>query len=560
MRTIIKSFKYSVFLFLFTCMVSCDENKFLEEVPIDFYSPENSYTTISNYERALTDIYSRVRDHHFSTNWLSYAHFLGTDISFYSRGTSTYFGDYNVWMVPTQDLITFHWNAWYKVIANANTIISRIDDSELTDEQKKMVAAEAKFFRAFAYRYLVYLYGGVPLILEEISEPRADLVRASKNDVLNQIILDLPDASKNLPAISEVADGKVSNLVASHYLAETYITLQKYDEAVTAASVVINDPNVALMTQRFGRRVSETGENVFWDLFQRENQNRGSGNKESLWVIQMDPDVVGGYLSSTEREGNIFERYVVPAAPGISLGPDKKPGMLSSAISDYNIGGRGASIIQPTDYWTNTIWISDFNNDMRNAPHNIIRDLFYNNPASAYYGKSMLLYPSPTWLSQKWRWYPWPSKITTIGDHPDGIYEDKDKLTLKTTAGSTYHDNYMLRLAETYLLRAEAYLAKNDKANAAKDINVVRNRATANPVNASDVTLDYILDERARELTFEEQRRITLSRTGTLVARVRKYNPLNADEIQDFHNLWPIPYADIEANTDAVLEQNPGYN
>jgi hypothetical protein len=117
----------------------------------------------------------------------------------------------------------------------------------------------------------------------------------------------------------------------------------------------------------------------------------------------------------------------------------------------------------------------------------------------------------------------------------------------------------MLRLAETYLLRAEAYFMKGELANAAADINVVRSRSNAEDVQAGEVTLDYILDERARELVYEEHRRITLQRTGTLLDRVRKYNDLNADDIQDKHALWPIPFSEIEANTDVVLEQNPGY-
>ena len=79
------------------------------------------------------------------------------------------------------------------------------------------------------------------------------------------------------------------------------------------------------------------------------------------------------------------------------------------------------------------------------------------------------------------------------------------------------------------------------------------------PVTPAEVTLDYILDERARELIFEEDRRVTLQRTGKLVERVRKYNNLNKGNIQDFHALFPIPFAEIEANKDAVLAQNPGY-
>jgi starch-binding outer membrane protein, SusD/RagB family len=148
------------------------------------------------------------------------------------------------------------------------------------------------------------------------------------------------------------------------------------------------------------------------------------------------------------------------------------------------------------------------------------------------------------------------------------LYANKAIFSLKSTAGATYSDQYMFRLAETYLLRAEAYLLSGDVTKAADDINLIRARASANPVSASDVTLDYILDERMRELGVEEKRRITLMRTGTLYQRVVKCNPYyanaatNGDGIGmlEKYNLWPIPQSAIEANKDAVLIQNPGYN
>src|SRR5690606_4830789 len=155
----------------------------------------------------------------------------------------------------------------------------------------------------------------------------------------------------------------------------------------------------------------------------------------------------------------------------------------------------------------------------------------------------LVKYPSPTWINQDWRWYPYPSKVTTPGDHPDELYEDRENDILSSASGGTHRDVYLFRLPETYLLRAEAYLLNNDKTNAAIDVTVVRARAEAKPVLVSDVTLDYILDERARELTYEEQRRITLSRMGTYVERVRKYNDLNADDIRDYNALWPIPFS-----------------
>jgi hypothetical protein len=99
-------------------------------------------------------------------------------------------------------------------------------------------------------------------------------------------------------------------------------------------------------------------------------------------------------------------------------------------------------------------------------------------------------------------------------------------------------------------------------APAAADINLIRARANATPVDAADVDLDYILDERARELYGEENRFITLRRMGKLVERVRALNnnPKNPGlNIQDYHVLFPIPQSQIDLNIDAEFPQNPGY-
>ena len=72
------------------------------------------------------------------------------------------------------------------------------------------------------------------------------------------------------------------------------------------------------------------------------------------------------------------------------------------------------------------------------------------------------------------------------------------------------------------------------------------------------MNLDYILDERSRELAAEEIRNITLFRMGKFVERARKYNPAG-QFVADHQNLWPIPFGEIEKNTGAVLTQNPGY-
>ena len=132
----------------------------------------------------------------------------------------------------------------------------------------------------------------------------------------------------------------------------------------------------------------------------------------------------------------------------------------------------------------------------------------------------------------------------------------------KNDNGRNWKDWYMMRLAETYLLRAEANMLKGDLAAAAADINTIRTRANATPVDAGDVNMDLILDERARELYGEEFRVSTLMRTGKMVEYLNKYNGyLHANGLTapSFVSKLPIPRREIEANTGAQLTQNTGY-
>ena len=128
-------------------------------------------------------------------------------------------------------------------------------------------------------------------------------------------------------------------------------------------------------------------------------------------------------------------------------------------------------------------------------------------------------------------------------------------------------DMYLIRSAETYLLRAEAYLLNGDAQEAADDINTLRQRANcAQEFAANEVTIYTILDERVRELSYEEQRWPTLLRIGGEVMKNQLYN--NAKYIADQPvftgtidwELLPIPKdAVISVNTEAEIPQNPGW-
>jgi starch-binding outer membrane protein, SusD/RagB family len=536
---------------------ACNEAEFLEEVPLDFYSPSNSFVTFENFDAAVVDLYAQLRYYRYAeTN--SMAHQYGTDVMFDARESTSNnrFGDYNVTLNPTSGMPLWHWSRLYKIVTSANTIVDRLPDGEVEAQQANLIEAQARYFRAYAYRCLVHLYGDVPLLLNEVRSPETSFTRSSREEVLAQVVEDAAYAAAQLPGITEVTDGRLSNLVAQHLLAEAYVAQENWGQAIAAASVVIDDPNTALMSGRFGSRAGEAGD-VYYDLFRQGNQNRSSGNTEALWVAQMETDVPGGLLNTTGFGPNAWERNHAPAVFTLQ-DPDGKVAVLGSR-SDLNCGGRGVSFMQPTEFFEQGLWQSDFENDLRNSPINYVRDFIYDDPASAWFDSSAVKYPGPNLQAQGWRWYPWLSKVTTPGRHPESLYTNAELGLLNTSAGSTFTDQYYLRLAETYLLRAEAYLGNGDASQAAADLNVIRSRANASPVAPGEVTIDYLLDERARELSLEEDRRITLHRTGKLVERVRRYNAHNGDEIQDFHALWPIPAAEIEANITGNLEQNPGY-
>ncbi|PTQ94179.1 SusD-like starch-binding protein associating with outer membrane [Mucilaginibacter yixingensis] len=139
--------------------------------------------------------------------------------------------------------------------------------------------------------------------------------------------------------------------------------------------------------------------------------------------------------------------------------------------------------------------------------------------------------------------YAYQSKCTTPGGHPSNLIMNASTGLLKSTAGATYLDQYMFRLAETYLICAEAYMDLNNLNSVAADINTVRARSNASAVVASAINMDYILDERMRELGVEEKRALTLMRLGLLYDRVKRFNTYYNDINQKF-NLWRIPVSE----------------
>ena len=552
-------------------LISCDEGKFLEEKALDFYSTENAMSSTSDYESSLNYLYNSVRGMVCNSNIDTRAAFnYATDFAF--NATDYYvpqkLNDYENVMVPTFSVPSQVWQRCYLIISNANTILTQLENTTaVPDVDKKIIRGEALFFRAFAYRMLGHLFGGVPLVLDQITSPKRDFQRATREQTYLQVKNDLEEAITLLPDIENVKDGKVNKQVACHLLSEIDISLKDYDGAIDAATQVINHPGMGLMTDRFGSRATEDGD-VYWDLFRLNNQNRSSGNTESLLVLQFDYNNKGSELVYTEPYTIIPPYQSIQITAKDADGNEVKTKAFAG-VTDKKCG-RGIGWMQPTSFFFNDLWKDGGENDIRNSQYNIIRDLQIDNPASPAFGKWLVKDGYSKQVDSIRYWYPLITKNSRIGNYPEDFYSTDangnpimtkfgEHVMLNSTTGA-FKDVYLFREAETYLLRAEAYLGKGDKENAAKDINIVRNRAHATPVQAEKVDIDYILDARMRELYDEELRAVTLCRLGKFVDRNRKYNPKTGTSIQDYHNLWPIPYSEIERNVGAKLEQNPGYS
>ncbi|MEE9364998.1 MAG: RagB/SusD family nutrient uptake outer membrane protein [Cellulophaga sp.] len=511
--------------------IACNDD-FLEEAPKSFLAPENSLVNTRGFDTALTGLYVIVRD---EWGWygggLMYAPmFAGTDVAVIgnAHGHISPFEKYDSSLSPTTRIVKGYWNWAYKVIGNANSIIEAVENESVnwdSDSDKSRVSAEAKFLRAYAYRKLVTLYGDVPLVREVAKPFRLDYTRQPVTEVLEFIVQDLEYASQNLPETTE-REGKLVKAAAQHFLAEMYLHVGDNVKAESTAKLVTGSSSFSLMTNRYGSHINEPGD-VFSDMFKENNQNKSSGNTENIWVVQQQYNVVGG---GNERYTDWSRRAWVPYYSNLS-------GMQ---LAD-SLGGRGLGRIRPL-----ASWISSYDaQDIRASKYNIRMQYKYNDPSHSSYD---LDFP-----------------ITTETRNNGRLYESTTKFNFGVTADSpsflnNLKDRIKIRLAGTYLLLAEAQLKQGKFTEAAASINVVRNRANATPVVPSEVDLDYLLDERARELFGEFPRRITLMRTGKLLDRVRAMNSASQNVIQDYHALWPIPQSVIDANSGAVLEQNTGYN
>ena len=544
-----KNFKYKIYILAsFLLFISCDDTEFLVEEPQTFYTSDNAFSSATQVDQVLITLYSDLRNFRVNNELIKGR---GTDIMNVPEFRGIGFADYS--QINSEDgsfnnIFNFH----YKLIATANTALfaANLENIEWSSESEKDYAiAQAKFFRAYAHGILAELFGGIPIVTELINEPRYDYVRASRAESYQFAIDELEAILPDLPELT-TQSGRLVKGVAQHYLSEFYLALgtetgddANFQKSVDYASLVIDGGTYSLMTSRFGSRADVAGKNVWWDLFQMDNINYSDGNTESIWTFQIDFDA---FLAGDNESFLNYPRNFMPVYRAI-------PGVIGTA---EDVGGRGVAFDAPTPYTSDLIWEGSLEvGDERNTEYNIRRIIYYNDPAEpANFGNPVPQNVLDEANAGKGWIYPIFNKLTT--DLFVGLDQGQDRSNL-------FRDEYAIRLPETILIRAEAYFRMSDNQKAADDINMIRDRVNATLIAAGDVDLDFILDERARELFIEESRWNTLLRMGGTVAvdRIRTYakNDITRTTLTTDFNLWPIPQSVIDRNKDVKLEQNPGW-
>ena len=581
-------------LALSSILFSCNDNAFLGENPETFYTIENIFTTSSQVEQVVTSCYAHVRliycpHENWDLDW--YAYRLGNGTDMYDVATirlGNRFNDYSILNSQTKGFFCTY-SAFYQLINIANTAIAAADLENIvwaSESEKARIVAVARFFRAFAYRNLGELFGGVPIVTDLTTEPRYDYTRSTRLETYQFAIDELEACLNDLPETTAEA-GKLVRAAAQHNLCQLYIdkgvvlsedggdVTSAYNKAVEYADAVINSGLYSLMTERFGTRSTEDPQfyyassdaeqteahlyeragykiegNVFWDLFQVGNQDYQLGNKEAIWVAQIDYEV----YKKEGAQGTIYSGYYCPVF--------RDQGGEYATGSMEDVGGLGTCAVQPTFYTRDLIYEDKWNTDLRNSDAVFRRTILGNVPGTDYYGKRLpwsLLYREDASGKKNdvatTQLYPVSCKVGP--DKYVGIEDGENRSHL-------FRDDYLIRLPETILLRAEAKFRLGNKQSAADDINLLRDRAKCEyRVTAADIDLDLILDERARELVYEESRWNTLLRMGGTVAidRIKKYSYWDYPRttLNKTFNLWPIPQTVIDTNKDVKLEQNPGW-
>jgi starch-binding outer membrane protein, SusD/RagB family len=475
-------------------------------------------------------------------------------------GSWKFMNTYEAQFDPRTGQLQELWDEFYRGINTCNAVLERgpkVTGLTATDAATlKIRLAEAKFLRAHMYFILVQTFGGIDLRITETIEPTKVAKRATEAEVYAQIVKDLTEAVPDLENRARSAQyGRATRAVAEHLLAMVYLTkgtssakaADDFAKAEAAASNVIKNYGITLLPDfaQVHAEGNEANAEVIWGIqYTYDPLTNGGGNNAHVFFL-MEYDTQAGMQRDTQN-GRPFKRYVATNYTFNTIFA------IPNRVNDsrYSKTFLGAYITNRPGTFNTTFDRSKPSITLAAGDTAFAIPGFEMPLAERARRKYQVLTPSMYTLAL----------FPSLRKHIDGRRADR-------TVFEGGRDYIAFRLAETYLMLAEAQIRQGKAADAAANINVVRRRAAwpgrqkEMEITAAQATMDFIMEERERELIGEQRRWFDLKRWGNLVERVKAHNPQAAPNIKDFHVLRPIPQVQIDRveGGATAFPQNAGY-
>lgn len=543
-------------------------NDYIEEESKSFVPADETYKTASGFQLLVNSNYAWLKGIYGGNPWLFES---GTDL--YAEGRTPEpagLSQYTL-LIPSSDNVADLYNSCYQQIQAVNKTVYYSTITEQTPNLNALVG-EARYLRANAYFLLVQTYGGVPIVLDNITTPVLSFNRDTAEDVYKQIITDLEASLASVGTGAYATTGRVNkravnDLLAKVYLTRGYETFAAPDDFTKAAAYA----DAAIAGQAL---------NIPFDqLFTATTTGNNDLNAETIFSVQYDkaststdPTKLGNnqfyyfssYLGGAETGAPLRSYNLCPT--GFALGLYEKGDKRWDATFMTEI----LEGPETTNGNTKTVLYYPYYRSANKAALKVRH--FYEPKWFTPADKTAWMTANASRLAATFVYHPWGeySAEHTLIKNLDAYtipvkkFDDPDPTTPSSTGPVSTRDIILSRLGETYLVAAEAYLKAGQPSIGLDRLNEVRRRAGVANVTVAQFNIDYILDERARELLGEYKRWFDLKRTGTLVARasahnykIKEANFVGVDG--KLKILRPIPQTVLDLNQNKDFPQNPGY-
>ncbi|POY35837.1 RagB/SusD family nutrient uptake outer membrane protein [Solitalea longa] len=542
----------AVLTLLGTVNISCEKE--LNEYNPSGLTDKTVYTTPAGFESLVNAAYSYTRWWYGKEYGYNISE-MGTDI--WTSGAGDVYLDLSNYnnLQSNQEALEIEWTRLYAAVNLCNSGINNVSKSGLSAELQKTREAELRFLRAFYYWHIVETWGGVHLSTQETTSFTTIANKTAVEKFYELIFDDLAfaTANQNLPTTT-TNYGRVTKQAAEAFLARMYLTRGKNREAADLAKKVISSYGLQLLPK-------------YADLWNMANLV----NKEVIWAVNYSTNLSLNDLTDPVLYPDGHNRGSNNGHLLFMMKYDDQPGMFRDIAN-----GR------PFDRYMPTLFLLNLFNEKDDARYNAsFKTVWYANKVDAAKGLAIgdtAVYctkyeiPNVVEATKKYRTYDLSKVYKADGTPNDRLHyvtlQKFDDPTRPTIAeAQSARDVFVIRLAEMYLIAAEAEMNLGNLAEAADQVNILRTRAAVPGHTAQmqvlpdQINIDFILDERAREFAGEQMRWFDLKRTNKLIQRVKAYNPDAGAKIMDYHMLRPIPQKQLDAvsNKDE-FKQNLGYN